>query len=366
MTRITSTLPSACPDLVFTTVPNAPNAPNTEAVFVSDSMVGVLHLTEDGWMYQESNLGEYDPSKVADADADRETARAAVRKRYEMAREVERRVVEIRVRAEAVALQAADVAREHELLCHSDGSTCEDGCDAAPLKCGRCGATHAPDPGDGSECRRAWGSPLRLYWFMRHSTKGPQWTATTAPATDAERERIERMGYPTRVTVGEPTGQPTDEEMARVHKWTPELARGTMVPNIGVAPGRAPHGKHGHHCSGFCPEYTATPYRLLLTQTTWSAPDPVSLPFPDETTIAECATLEQCSERLVEADRLYESRRSRDQEVQDGDPTWLAHYEDAGFYVQRTSDGALFTMQYSGQGPFEDPAEITWIQHSGT
>lgn len=65
--------------------------------------------------------------------------------------------------------------------------------------------------------------PTRLYWFQR-TVRGVGWIATTAPTTDAERVRIERMGYATRLSESTPLGEPTIEEIARVQKWTPELS----------------------------------------------------------------------------------------------------------------------------------------------
>lgn len=64
---------------------------------------------------------------------------------------------------------------------------------------------------------------MRLYWHDRRRPGADGWVPTTAPATDAERVRLEMMGYATRVCASVPVDGPSDEERARVNAWTPGL-----------------------------------------------------------------------------------------------------------------------------------------------
>lgn len=74
---------------------------------------------------------------------------------------------------------------------------------------------------------------LEIYWHQWHSYDGSKWNRTTILSdgktrgttvdTEAARVRIERMGYATRLSTDLPTGKPTDDEKARVNKFTPGL-----------------------------------------------------------------------------------------------------------------------------------------------
>ena len=78
--------------------------------------------------------------------------------------------------------------------------------------------------------------------------------------------------------------------------------------------------------------------------------------------IAECDTLEGCSARLYEVDRQFEEWMATQGPgcLTEADPEWLEHYEDASFFVQRRSDGALLQLVHESLGPFPAPEAISW------